>query len=64
MNVSFLRSLLCLTAFTMATASGLAAPEGEIPPPKDEPRVVDPDPLPSDAIVLFDGEDLAQWKSN
>jgi hypothetical protein len=64
MDASVLRSLLYLTAFTLATAPGLAAPEGEIPPPKDEPRVVDPDPLPSDAIVLFDGEDLSQWKSD
>ena len=30
-----------------------------------EPRVIDPGPLggpPSDAIVLFDGKDLSQWK--
>jgi hypothetical protein len=35
----------------------------EIPPPKDEPRVVNPGPPPSDAIVLFDGKDLSQWQS-
>src|ERR1051326_9214166 len=34
----------------------------EVPPPKDEPKVIDPGPPPSDAIVLFDGEDLSQWK--
>jgi hypothetical protein len=28
-----------------------------------EPRVVDPGPPPSDAIVLFDGKDLSKWKS-
>ena len=30
----------------------------------DEPRVVDPGPPPADAIVLLDGEDLSQWKSD
>ena len=57
MNTSLFRSWLCLTTLTFAAAAGFAAPEGE-------PRVVDPDPLPSDAIVLFDGEDLSQWKSD
>src|SRR5437660_4436655 len=28
-----------------------------------EPRVIDPGPPPSDAIVLFDGKDLSQWKN-
>lgn len=28
-----------------------------------EPTVIDPGPPPSDAIVLFDGKDLSQWKS-
>jgi hypothetical protein len=36
---------------------------GEIEPPKDEPRVINPGPPPSDAIVLFDGKDLSQWES-
>ena len=64
MNISRFPSLVCLTFLTLAAAAGLAADDGEIPPPKDEPRVVDPDPPPSDAIVLFDGEDLSQWKSD
>jgi len=34
----------------------------EIPAPKDEPRVVNPGPPPSDAIILFDGKDLSQWR--
>jgi len=58
------RSLLFVTVLTGAATAGFAAPEGEIPPPKDEPRVVEPGPPPSDAIVLFDGEDLSQWKSD
>src|SRR5215470_2595742 len=32
-----------------------------------EPKVIDPGPVggpPSDAIVLFDGKDLSQWKSD
>jgi hypothetical protein len=28
-----------------------------------EPKVIDPGPPPSDAIVLFDGKDLSKWKS-
>ena len=28
-----------------------------------EPTVIDPGPPPSDAIVLFDGKDLSQWKA-
>lgn len=49
-------SLLGLTV----NASG-ADTTAEIPPPKEEPRVIDPGPPPSDATVLFDGKDLSQW---
>jgi len=38
----------------MGMAATLAAAE-------PEPRVIDPGPPPSDAIVLFDGKDLSQW---
>ena len=31
-------------------------------PNEIEPKIVDPGPLPSDAIVLFDGKDLSKWK--
>ena len=50
-----------LVSLTLSTT--LAAEQGEIPPPKDEPRVIDPGPPPSDAIVLFDGKDLSKWRS-
>ena len=39
------------------------ARDGELPPPKDEPKVINPGPPPSDAIVLFDGKNLSQWQS-
>ena len=63
MNRLLSSSLLYLTALTFTTASGFAAPEGETSPPNVEPRVVDPGPPPADAIVLFDGKDLSQWKT-
>jgi hypothetical protein len=31
--------------------------------PEEEPRVINPGPPPADAIVLFDGTDLSQWRS-
>src|SRR3954463_9603214 len=39
------------------------AQDSELPPPKDEPRVINPGPPPSDAIILFDGKDMSQWQS-
>jgi len=58
------RTVLCVTTVGLVAVAGLAAQEGEIAPPKDEPRGVDPGPPPSDAIVLFNGKDLSQWKSD
>jgi len=46
----------------LISAAAVAADPGEIPPPKDEPRVIDAGPPPSDAIVLFDGKDLSAWE--
>jgi hypothetical protein len=43
--------------------SGFVAHAAEGQPAKVEPRVVDPGPPPADAIILFDGKDLSQWKS-
>jgi hypothetical protein len=45
--------------------SSFGADEGVKPPPANvEPKVIDPGPPPSDAIVLFDGKDLEAWESD
>src|SRR5260221_14143927 len=62
MRDAFLKSFLFLPFLAFGLSAGLAADDGEIPPPKDEPRVIEPGPPPSDAIVLFDGRDLSRWK--
>ena len=62
MSDAFLKSLVCFTFFAAGLTAAPAADDGEIPPPKDEPRVIEPGPPPSDAIVLFDGRDLSRWK--
>jgi len=41
-----------------------AQSDQEVPPPKEEPKIIDAGPPPADAIVLFDGKDLSQWKSD
>jgi hypothetical protein len=64
MNTLPFRFALCFTVLSLSISSGFAAAEGEIPPPAEEPMVIDPGPPPSDAIVLFDGKDLSQWKSD
>jgi hypothetical protein len=60
---SLLLASLCFALAVAGCKTATLADQGEIPPPKDEPRVVDPGPPPSDAIVLFDGKDLSQWKN-
>ncbi len=57
------RSFGSLIILSITICSCAAAEPGEIPPPKEEPRVIDPGPPPSDAIILFDGKDLSQWQS-
>src|SRR4051812_8208058 len=46
-------------AVTLSAACTFAAES----PKEAEPKVIDPGPPPSDAIVLFDGKDLSQWKN-
>jgi len=54
---------LNFTLVSLGLPCAMAAEQGEIPPPKNEPRIIDPGPPPSDAIVLFEGKDLSKWKS-
>jgi hypothetical protein len=62
MRFASFQLLICTACFIHGTVCRAA--EGEIPPPKDEPRIVEPGPPPADAIVLFDGKDLSQWQSD
>jgi hypothetical protein len=55
-HTCFLPSLLA--ALLISSLSSLAA--GEAGP--TEPEIVPPGPPPADAIVLFDGTDLKQWR--
>ena len=63
MRIATILSLAGFSALTLAVGIGFAGEPGEIPPPKEEPRVIDAGPPPSDAIVLFDGKDLSRWSS-
>jgi len=56
---------LAAATISCAAATGFAAESAELPPPKDEPKIIDAGPVggpPSGAIVLFDGKDLSKWK--
>ena len=56
-NLKFvLRVTVFVTLFSATIV--FAAP---VPEPTVEPRVMDPGPPPSDAIVLFDGKNLSKW---
>src|SRR6266704_2002822 len=64
MNTIHCRFLLRLAFLSVTAGGAFAADDGEIPPPKSEPKVIEAGSPPSDAIILFDGTDLAQWKSD
>jgi hypothetical protein len=54
---------LLLGALLMVPVSVFFAPiHGAAPSVPAEPPVINPGPPPSDAIVLFNGKDLAQWR--
>lgn len=52
--LSKLTAILVLTAAALGLRATAAEPA--------EPKVIDPGPPPSDAIVLFDGKDFSKWK--
>jgi len=60
-HTNYLRS--CLAAFSLLVVFGSTARADESSSDGKEPRIINPGPPPSDAIVLFSGEDLSQWKS-
>src|SRR5437762_1989398 len=62
-----IRFVAALAALIAAAGAAFAQEAAPFPPPKTEPPIVTPgrtnaDP-PSDAIVLFNGKDLSQWRS-
>jgi len=62
-----IRFVAALVALIAAAGAAFAQEAAPFPPPKTEPPIVTPgrtnaDP-PSDAIVLFNGKDLSQWRS-
>jgi hypothetical protein len=59
-------SFLIISLLTLTGCAGVKVKEmnvvSEVKEPTVEPRIINPDPVPSDAIVLFDGKDLAKWE--
>ena len=60
MKAPCFNSCACPALHVFVLTFALAAPAAES---GKEPRIIDAGPPPSDAIVLFDGEDLSQWKN-
>ena len=61
------RTLYALLAVAVLAGAAFAyRTTWQVPEPKVEPKMVDPGPVggpPADAIVLFNGKDLAAWQS-
>ena len=49
-------AIFCLICFSTARIFS-----AEVPEPTVEPKIINPGPPPSDAIVLFDGKNLSKW---
>jgi hypothetical protein len=61
------RAFTILSSAALVASAAIAQEPGPFPPPKNEPTVVTPgknnsDP-PSDAIVLFNGQNLSHWQT-
>src|SRR5436189_402837 len=57
-----IKSVICSTFLLLSLSRCIS---GDQAGPQSEPPVINPGPLggpPSDALVLFDGKDLSQWK--
>jgi len=62
-SLSFKATSVRKTALRLALVSLISAPLAALCAAEVEPKVIDPGPPPSDAIVLFDGKDLSHWKN-
>lgn len=54
---------IAATVTVVVISATLRLIAADVPEPKVEPKVINPGPPPSDAIVLFDGKDLSKWES-
>jgi hypothetical protein len=61
MNNSITHHPLRILAGTLL--AGICAGAQAVAAAETEPKVIDAGPPPSDAIVLFDGKDLSQWRN-
>ena len=62
-SCSITQTVICFATLLLPAGAGPTAARGADSSPTAEPRVIDPGPPPADAIVLFEGKDLAQWQS-
>ncbi|MEO5802774.1 MAG: DUF1080 domain-containing protein [Verrucomicrobiota bacterium] len=60
MNNAMLLPSSLVFAICFFTLHAVAA---EVPEPTVEPKIINPGPPPSDAIILFDGKSISKWES-